>query len=146
MAALSLSCNQPMSDLGRIFIEDGIWYGGYEPHDMPGAWARWRYRLTPLDNSGMVRNGWHNGELYGNLLGIKFGGEFLNGYMINHDIRDFSVEFDDEYHDEYYEGLKRGYKGRRKCSSNYLHAKSQDWRDGYYEGIRAKDRALNNTM
>lgn len=143
MAAFYSPCNKPMSSTGRILIENGIWYGGYEPHDMPGAWARWRYKLTPTDNGGMIANGWHEGQLYGEkLLGIRFGGEYFNGAMINQQIRDFFAEFDDEYHDEYYAGLKRGYQGRRRCHGDYLHSRSQQWRDGYQEGLRVKQERL----
>lgn len=128
-----------MSDLGRIFIQNGIWYGGYEPHDMPGAWARWRYVLTPADNQGMVRDGWHHGMKTGEkLLCIKSKGQYLNGYLINHHLSDFFIDFDDEYHDQYYDGLKRGYQGKRQCSSKYLLTKTHDWIDGYQGGIKAK--------
>jgi hypothetical protein len=128
-----------MTDTQRIYIEKGIWHSGYEPHDMPGAWARTRYTLTPADGGGMLPNGWHNGMMTGNaLLCVKSGGEYCNGYLINQNLRDFFVEFDEEYHDTYKAGLERGYKGKRKCSHSYLLTKPADWRDGYYEGLRTK--------
>lgn len=129
-----------MSDTQRIFIEDGVWHGGYEPHDMPNAWARCRYKLQPTDGGGMLPNGWHQGMLTGDrLLCIKSGGEYMNGFLVNQNLRDFIVEFDEAFHDTYKAGLERGYKGKRKCSDGYLLTKPVDWRDGYYEGLRVKN-------
>ena len=135
-----------MGDTQKVFIDKGIWHGGYEPHDMPGAWARCRYKLSLADGGGMLPDGWHNGMMTGDrLLCIKSGGEYYNGYLINQNLRDFFVEFDEPYHDLYKAGLERGYKGKRKCSAAYLLTKPVDWRDGYLEGLRAKQEHLNRS-
>ena len=134
-----------MADTQRVLIDKGIWHGGYEPYDMPGTWAKCRYKLTPADGGGMLSDGWHDGMMTGDrLLCIKSGGEYFNGCLINQNLRDFFVEFDEPYHDLYKAGLERGYKGRRKCSSSYLLTKPTDWRDGYYEGLRVKEQQASS--
>lgn len=128
-----------MSDTQSIHVQAGVWHSGYEPHDMPGAWVRTRYKLEPTDGGGMLPDGTHQGKMTGErLLCMLSGGEYYNGIIINRDLRDFIVTFDDAFHDEYYAGVKRGFTGKRKCSHDYFYRQSQAWQDGYVNGLHDK--------
>ncbi len=128
-----------MSDTNPVFVYGGIWHSGYEPYDMPGAWARTQYTLEPTDGGGMLPDGRHSGMMTGDrLLCIKAGGEHYAGTVINQILRDFIVTFDEKFHDEYKAGLERGYKGKRKCSYAYFSRQSQAWQDGYRSGLESK--------
>ena len=132
-----------MLDSFRVWIYQGLWQSGYEPYDMPGADARTRYKLTSIDNSGMPKDATYKGIMIADkTLRLFTGGECYGGFVVNHSFSDFKIEFDDRYHDEYKRGLERGYKGKRRCSDQYLCSQSQDWRDGYHNGLEAKLQAL----
>lgn len=131
-----------MFDSFRVWIYQGLWQSGYEPHDMPGADARTRYALRSVDNSGLPKDGTYRGIMIADkTLRLFSGGEAFGGYTINQSLADFEVEFDERYHDEYKRGLERGYKGKRRCSDRYICSQSSDWRDGYESGLQAKPQA-----
>lgn len=122
-----------------LFIINGFWYTAYEPHDMPGAWCRTRYTITPADGGGMLPDGRYKGFVPSeNVLRIVRGGEYMNGCVINGQTRDFVIEFDEAYHDEYRAGVERGYRGKRACSCNHFCKRSVAWQDGYREGRQAR--------
>jgi hypothetical protein len=128
-----------MTDTFTVFVENGFWYSGYEPHDMPGTWVRTRYKIEIIDGGGMLPNGRHKGMMTGDrLLCIKSGGECFHGAIINETLRDFIVDFDEQYHDDFKAGVKRGYKGKRKSTYAYIMRQSQEWRDGYFLGLENK--------
>ena len=128
-----------MSDTQMIHVQAGVWHSGYEPHDMPGAWVRTQFTLETTDGGGMLPDGTHRGVMTGDrLLCIKSGGEYYAGTVINQALRDFIVTFDEKFHDEYRAGVKRGYKGKRKCSYEYFQRQSQAWQDGYSNGLQDK--------
>jgi hypothetical protein len=128
-----------MIDSFRVWIYQGLWQSGYEPYDMPGADARTRYTLRSTDNSGLPKDGTYRGIMIADkTLRLIAGGECHGGAIVNHSFSDFLVEFDDDYHDEYKRGLERGYKGKRRCSDRYLYSQSENWQNGYRNGIEAK--------
>jgi hypothetical protein len=97
-----------------IFIRDGFWNSCYEPYDLPGAYCRTRYAITPTDGSSLPSNGEYKGFVpVDNLLRLVSGGEYFGGSMINQLCRDFTIVFDEAFHDEYRAGIERGYKGKR---------------------------------
>jgi hypothetical protein len=124
-----------------IFIRDGFWNSCYEPYDLPGAYCRTRYAITPTDGSSLPSNGEYKGfVLVDNLLRLVSGGEYFGGSMMNQLCRDFTIVFDEAFHDEYRAGIERGYKGKRGVHWNYFCKCSEAWRDGYLEGREARER------
>jgi len=133
-----------MDDTMTIFVDNGIWYSGYEPHDIPGAWVRTRYSLEVIDGGRMLPNGRHQGMITGErLLCIKSGGEHYAGTIINQNLRNFIITFDEEYHNQYHSGVKRAFKGKRKCSNSYFSRQSETWQTGYKNGLEDKVYRLN---
>ena len=123
----------------RVFIHKGMWCTGYEPHDMPGAWAQVQYKLESTEGLSKPADGRYNGiKLGDNVLRIVYGGEWGGFGVVNQSYNEYKIEFDEEYHNQYKAGLERGYKGKRKCSSDYLSKKPWNWKCGYEHGREAR--------
>ena len=106
---------------------------------MPGAYASNKYLLQSVYNGNPPPDGTYKGCMVEECtLRLFFGGESFHGTLINPSFTDFKIKADDQYHDEYKKGLERGYKGKRKCSQNYLYSQSDVWREGYESGLDAR--------
>jgi hypothetical protein len=131
-----------MTDTFLVIIRDGMWHGGYEPHDMPYAFVSTRYNLEPIGGDPIPSDGHYRGIIVSDgILRLVSGGEFAYGMMMNQELRDYKVTFDDAYHDTHYAGVKRGYKGKRALAFRHCAGKDPLWMEGYRAGRRAKEEA-----
>jgi hypothetical protein len=127
-------------DTFLVIIRNGLWEGGYEPHDMPYAFVSTRYTLEPAGGDPVPSDGHYRGVILPDgTLRLISGGEHAYGITMNQYLRDYKATFDEAFHSEFLAGVTRAVRGKRKLSWRQAEGKSQVFMDGYRSGLSVRE-------